>query len=115
MSGNPMTIIKQLAAFSAILVFTACSSPPSKIAATAVASSEYADLSCSKMVRELSVVSGKLEEAERKQRNAVATDAVTVFFVLVPASALAGDNEANVARYKGEKLAIERAMSKKSC
>jgi len=110
-----MTHLKTLTALACILAAAACSSPPSKIAATAVASSEYADLSCSGMVRELGVVSGKLEEAERQQRNKVATDAATVFLVLVPVSSMTGDYEADVARYKGEKIALERAMSKKSC
>lgn len=110
-----MKLIKNIATVAALFAVAACASPPSKIAATAVASSEYSDLSCSKMVRELSVVSGKLEEAEQKQRNKVATDAATVFLVLIPVSSMAGDYEADVARYKGEKLAIERAMSKKSC
>jgi len=110
-----MNSVTKLTALSAMLAVAACSSPPSKIAATAVPSSEYSDLSCSKMIRELSTVSGKLEEAERQQRNKVATDAATVFLVLVPVSSMTGDYEADVARYKGEKLAIERAMSKKSC
>ena len=37
----------------ASLALTACAKPPSKIAAAVVSSTEYADLSCSKMVNEL--------------------------------------------------------------
>ena len=99
----------------ASLALTACAKPPSKIAAAVVSSTEYADLSCSKMVNELASLSAKLEEAEKKQRSKVATDAVTVFFTLIPASTMLGDSEANVARYKGEKQALERALAKKKC
>ena len=60
-------------------------------------------------------VSNLLEEAESSQNSAQTMDAITVFLVLVPASALAGDSEAKVAQYKGEKLALERAMTKKDC
>jgi len=37
------------------------------------------------------------------------------FLVLILVSALAGDAEGDVARYKGEKLALERAMEKSGC
>ena len=50
------------------LALTACAKPPSKIAAAVVSSTEYADLSCSKMVNELATLSAKLEEAEKKTK-----------------------------------------------
>ena len=99
----------------ASVALSACAKPPSKIPAVAVASSEYSDLSCTGLVRELASVSSKLEAAEKSQRNKVATDAATVFLVLIPVSSMAGDYEADVAKYKGEKQAIERSMSKRRC
>ena len=105
------TILAILA--GALLV--ACAKPPSKIPAVAVASAEYSDLSCSALMREYSDVSNKLTEAERKQRNKVAGDSAGVFFILIPPSAMTGDFEADVGRYKGEKIAIERSMDKKNC
>ena len=39
----------------------------------------------------------------------------TVFLVLVPASALAGDNEAVIAKLKGEQEALKRAIRNKGC
>ena len=56
-----------------------------------------------------------LDEAESDQNSAQTMDAITVFLILIPASALAGDSEAKVAQYRGEKLALERAMTKKGC
>lgn len=104
-----------IASVVASLALTACAKPPSKIAATAVASSEYAGLSCKRLSTALRETDAKLIDAETKQRGKVATDAATVFLVLIPVSSMAGDYEAEVAQYKGEKKAIERAMSKKGC
>ena len=99
----------------AALALSACASPPSRIAPVAVATSEYDRLSCSQLASELSRVSTGLEEAERRQRNAVAGDALTVFLVLVPVSALGGDSEAEVARLKGEKIAVSNSLARRSC
>ena len=97
------------------VTLAACASPPSKITPMSVSSSEYENLSCTELVRTLSATSTKLSEFETKQRNKVAADEVTEFFFLIPVSAIAGDYEADVARYKGEKLAIERMMTRKNC
>ena len=106
---------KIILTFSIVAMIAGCAKPPSRIAATAVSSSEYADLTCSQMVAELSDVSEKLDDVSRRQRNKVATDAATVFLVLIPVTSMSGDNEAEVAKYKGEKDALQRAMSKRDC
>lgn len=101
--------------FIAILALAACAKTPSSIAPVAVSSSEYDGQSCQSLATEYQSVSEKLDEAEEKQRAAVAGDAAGVFLVLVPPSALFGDSEAEVALYKGEKIAIERALASKGC
>lgn len=93
----------------------ACAKTPSAIPAISVASAEYSGKSCKALTTEYIAVSAKLEEVNRKQRNKVAGDAAGVFLVLVPPSALTGDHAADVGRYKGEKIALERAMDNKSC
>jgi uncharacterized lipoprotein YajG len=107
--------IKIMLMLATAFVLSACASPPSRIAPVAVATSEYDGLSCSQLASELARVSTALEEAERRQRNAVAGDALTVFLVLVPASALAGDSEAEVARLKGEEIAITNSLARRNC
>ena len=97
------------------LLLAACANSPSSIAPTAVDSDEYSHMSCEQMVTELVRVSDMLQEAEDDQNSAQTLDAITVLFVLVPASALAGDSEGKVAQFKGEKLALERAMEKNDC
>lgn len=72
-------------------------------------------MDCDAAKIELSSVEAKLADATRRQNNAQAGDAIGVFLFLIPISALAGDAEADVALYKGEKLALERAIDRKNC
>ena len=92
-----------------------CANSPSSIAPAAVDSDEFSHLTCGQLTRELTVVSDRLQDAEDEQNSAQTLDAITVLLVLVPASALMGDSEAEISQYKGEKLAIERAIAKKKC
>jgi hypothetical protein len=96
-------------------IMSACAQSPSSIPPVAVASSEYSGLSCSALRTELNSVEIKLADATRRQNNAQAADAVGVFLVLVPVSKLTGDAAGEVGQYKGEKLAIERALQNKKC
>lgn len=109
--------MKKLLCFvvASTITLAGCAKPPSKIAPAVVSSSEYSNLSCSKLVNMLSAASTKLEQAETSQRGKVAGDAATVFLVLIPLSAMTGDYEADVARYKGEKQALERTLANKTC
>lgn len=99
----------------AALVFAlaACAKSPSSIPPAAVSSEEYASLSCRQLGLEMAQATERLKEAEQKQNEAQVADALTVFLVLVPVSSLSGDSESDVARYKGEKLALERAIRKR--
>jgi hypothetical protein len=92
-----------------------CAKSPSSIAPTSVATSDYEHLGCDELSDEHNAVSGKLALAESRQNDAQTMDAVGVFLVLIPPSALTGDSEGVVAQYKGEKLAIERSRKKKNC
>jgi hypothetical protein len=96
-----------------VLFLTSCANSPSSIAPASVASAEYDHLSCDQLAAKLSSVSASLEDAIEKQNSAQAADAFTVFLILIPVSALAGDNEAEVARYKGEKLALQRSIERR--
>ena len=97
------------------MTVSACAQTPSSIAPMAVASAEYDNLSCSQLTAEYTSAVAQLSEAEENQRGSVAGDAIGVFLVLIPPSAIAGDYAADVARYKGEKIALERSLDRKSC
>ena len=97
------------------IALVGCAKSPSSIAPMAVAASDYDHLDCNQLKAEWQEASDNLESASDAQNDAQTADAITVFLVLVPASALTGDSEADVAQFKGEKLAIERAMDQKAC
>ena len=107
--------MKLLLPLLAVAALSACTKTPSSIPAISVASAEYAGQSCKQLAKELQSVTIKLTDVETKQRNKVAGDAVGVFLVLVPPSALTGDYAADIGRYKGEKIALERAQSRANC
>lgn len=99
--------------FVSAMVFSlvACASRPDSIAPATVSANEYQGLSCSELTRHLGEKRESLREAERQQNRAATGDAVGVFLVLLPVSTIFGsDNEGVVAQYKGEVLALERAM-----
>jgi hypothetical protein len=107
--------MKLLLPVFAALAVAACAKTPSSIPAISVASSEYSGQSCKQLANELKSVSISLDIAETKQRNKVAGDAAGVFLVLVPPSAFMGDHAAEIGRYKGEKIALERAQARANC
>lgn len=97
------------------LVLSACAKSPSSIPPVAVASSEYSSLSCSALRTTLNSVEVKLADASRRQNQAQTADAVGVFLVLIPVSSMMGDAAGEVGQFKGEKIAIERAIERKRC
>lgn len=94
---------------------TGCAKSPSSIPPVAVSSSEYDNLTCQRLMTERNQVAIKLNDANKRQNNAQAADAIGVFLVLVPISKLNGDAEGEIGQLKGENLAIERAMARKKC
>ena len=56
-----------------------------------------------------------LQTYSAKQNTKANWDFATVFFVLIPASQISGDHEADVAMFKGTIEAIETAQSVKGC
>lgn len=93
------------------LTLPGCASRPDSIAPSPVSATEYQTLSCNEITSQLNEKRDALREAERQQNRAATGDAIGVFLVLLPMSTVfGGDNEGVVAQYKGEVLAMERAM-----
>ncbi len=88
-----------------------CAKPPSSIAPVAVSTSNYDAYSCPQLSAAISNNARELAESERRQRNAVAGDAVGVALILIPPSAFTGDASADVALNKGEDLAMRQAYA----
>ena len=100
---------------AACLLLTACAKSPSSIAPVAVDSDEYSHLNCKELVAKHREISSLLETVSSRQNDKQVMDALSVLVILVPASALAGDEEAKIAQFKGEKLALERGIEKRGC
>jgi hypothetical protein len=95
----------------AALLLTSCASRPSAIAPSNVSATEYEGMSCNETTSLLAEKRSALQSAEAQQNRAATGDALGVFLLLVPVSSVfGGDNEGLVAQYKGEVLALERAL-----
>ncbi|MEX2132040.1 MAG: hypothetical protein WD772_11185 [Pseudohongiellaceae bacterium] len=106
---KPVHTLISLCVFATL---AACASRPDAIAPTPVSATDYAGLSCQETNALLTEKRSSLQEAERQQNRAATGDAIGVFLVLLPVGSILGeDNEGVVAQYKGEVIALERAMT----
>ena len=94
---------------------SSCANRPSSIAASYVSHEKYMDYSCTQLATKIGDARGELQKYSDMQNSKANIDAGTVFFVLIPASQLAGDHEGDVAKWKGEVEAINTAQVKLKC
>ncbi len=99
----------------AILILAGCANRPESISASHVAHEKYASLNCDELRIELADARNTLRDFSDKQDTKANIDAGGVFLALIPVSALTGDHEADVAKWKGEIEAIETAQIIKKC
>lgn len=103
-----------------VLVFAGCATNPDKIGATYVSPIEYSDLDCDQIRSELIRVNRRLEEIVGKQRkqsknDAVATGVGVVVFWPALFFLMGDDHKEEIARLKGEYIALETVAIRKSC
>jgi len=113
-----MTILKKtilLITLSATILVTGCANRPESISASYMSHERFIDNDCSKLATLMGDARADLQKFSEMQNSQANTDAATVFFVLIPASQLAGDYEADVAKFKGKVEAIETAQIKNKC
>ena len=94
---------------------SSCANRPSSISASYVSHEKYMDYSCTQLATKIGDARGELQKYSDMQNSKANLDAGTVFFVLIPASQLAGDHEGDVAKWKGEVEAINTAQVKLKC
>jgi outer membrane murein-binding lipoprotein Lpp len=107
--------ITLLAIVASSVITTGCANRPESIAASYVSHERYMESSCAQLATTMSNARAELATYSDKQDTAANIDAGSVFLVLIPISALQGDSEADVARWKGRVEAIETAQIKKKC
>lgn len=88
-----------------------CAKPPGSIPPVAVSTANYDKHSCQQLAADINENQRDLSDSERRQKNAVAGDAVGVFLVLIPPSAFTGDASADVALNKGKDIAMRDAFA----
>ena len=97
------------------LILAGCASRPESISASYVAHEKFMQNTCSELAVLRADARTDLQTYSSKQNTKANWDFATVFFVLIPASQISGDHEADVAMFKGTIEAIETAQSIKDC
>jgi hypothetical protein len=104
-----------LTGLAATILTTGCANRPESIAASYISHERYSGQSCDQLSAAMANARAELTVYSDKQNTSANLDAGTVFLVLIPQSALAGDSEAEVAKWKGVVNAIETAQIKTAC
>ncbi len=98
-----------------IAMVIGCATRPESISASFVSHEKFMGQNCAELGLSLSDARSQLVKFSSMQDSKANIDAATVFFVLIPASKLAGDHAGDVAKYKGEVEAVETALIKTGC
>ena len=104
-----------LVGLTSSLILVGCASRPESISASHISHEKYGKNTCSELAILRADARTDLQTYSSKQNSKANWDAASVWFVLIPASQLTGDFEADVARLKGEVEAIETAQAIKDC
>ncbi|MBT3447175.1 MAG: hypothetical protein HN441_04605 [Candidatus Thioglobus sp.] len=99
----------------ATIFVSGCANRPESIAASYVSHERYSGQSCDQLSAAMSSARAELTLYSDKQDTSANMDAGSVFLILIPQSAFAGDHEAEVAKWKGRVEAIETAQIKADC
>lgn len=108
-------------ALASAIILSGCATAPDSIAPAHVARERYRALDCGQLATERRRVEASLADARAVQGGAAANDAaaVAVAIALFPVAiaALGGDTSmaADVARLRGEHIAISEVMKDKAC
>jgi len=112
---NKLNKITLLTIFASSIITAGCANRPESIAASYVSHERYIESNCAQLATTMSNARAELAIYSSKQDTAANIDAGSVFLVLIPVSALQGDSEADVAKWKGRVEAIETAQIKNKC
>ena len=109
-------MLKNIITFSlSFLILCGCANRPESISASYVSHEKYTGLDCEELTTQLADARYKLSSFSDKQDTKANLDAGGVLLAFIPISALTGDHEADVAKWKGEVQAIETAQITSKC
>jgi len=101
----------------ALMALAGCAANPKDIPPAYTGTAQYEAMDCAGLTTQIVAVESQLDSAIRRQAHAVNTNvSMSVMFgVLGAAATQSKGTEAEVARLKGERLAIRDAAARKSC
>ena len=104
-----------IVAIACSIVLAGCASRPESISASYVSHEKFMKYTCSELNDLKDDAERDLKQYSAMQDNKANIDFATVFFILIPASQLSGDHEADVAKFKGMVEAIDTAQTIRGC
>jgi hypothetical protein len=104
-----------LSILAATVIISGCANRPESIASSYISHERYSGQSCDQLSTSMANARAELTTYSDKQDTSANMDAGSVFLILIPQSALAGDYEADVAKWKGIVEAIETSQIKADC
>ena len=96
-------------------ILSGCATRPQHIPAAIVSHEQYMANDCAQLTASMVDARSRLEKLWTMQNNKADLDATSVAIAFIPASKLTGDHAKDVARYKGEVVAIGTALASKGC
>ena len=99
-----------------LLVLAGCAPTPESIQPSYVSEVPYQAWTCTQLGEELGRLDAALTTASAQQNTARSNDIAGVIFLGLPVGSMSGQSIAPaIARYKGEKEAVNKAMIRNSC
>jgi hypothetical protein len=103
-------------ALAAAVTIAGCAKHPDAIAPAYISHVPYQSWNCAQLGEEQMRLSSALAAASQQQENTRGNDVVGIILLGAPLGSMSGGNIApEVARLKGEAVAVERAQTLRSC
>ncbi len=108
-----------LSTVAVCISLAACATPPNNIKPIAVATSQYAGLSCADLSAKAVSTNSKLGDLTAAQSRTASNDVYGVFWIGLPVGSMGENNtkqrEGEIAQFKGELDAIQNARVSGKC
>lgn len=97
------------------VLFSACAKRPHDIAPDPVPRASFERMDCAGLTGKLQATQAELDKYTRLQDSKADNDAMGVLLLGLPLSKLTGDHERDIARLKGELIAMKDAQASQKC
>ncbi len=116
MSSTVSKIFTMVTVFTSLALLAACATPPAKVSALEVSTSEYDRMNCRQLRQLDETWQQNVKVLSEQQQKARTGDTVGVILIGIPTGSLSGgDVEPKLAHAKGHLEAVQRVSVRKSC